>query len=34
LEVHLGAIVQGRLVHGTEARVDKVVSFKPNVGDS
>lgn len=33
LEVHLGAIVQGRLVHGTDARTDKVVSFKPNTGD-
>lgn len=33
LEVHLGAIVQGRLVHGPDARADKVVSFKPNIGD-
>ena len=33
LEVHLGAIVQGRLVHGTDTRTDKVVSFKPNTGD-
>jgi cytoskeletal protein CcmA (bactofilin family) len=29
LEVHLGAIVQGRLEHGGEMRTDKVVSFKP-----
>ncbi len=33
LEVHLGAIVQGRLVHAADARADKVVSFKPNTGD-
>jgi cytoskeletal protein CcmA (bactofilin family) len=33
LEVHLGAIVQGRLVHVSDARMDKVVSFKPNAGD-
>ena len=29
LEVHLGAIVQGRLEHGAQMRTDKVVSFKP-----
>lgn len=33
LEVHLGAIVQGRLVHAPEMRVDKVVSFKSTAGD-
>jgi len=33
LEVHLGAIVQGRLVHAPEMRADKVVSFKPTTGD-
>ena len=33
LEVHLGAIVQGRLVHAADARADKVVSFKPNAAD-
>ena len=33
LEVHLGAIVQGRLVHAAEFRGEKVVSFKPGTGD-
>jgi cytoskeletal protein CcmA (bactofilin family) len=33
LEVHLGAIVQGRLVHVADARAEKVVSFKPSTGD-
>jgi cytoskeletal protein CcmA (bactofilin family) len=33
LEVHLGAIVQGRMVHAPEMRADKVVSFKPTTGD-
>jgi cytoskeletal protein CcmA (bactofilin family) len=29
LEIQLGAIVQGRLVHRGEAKQDKVVAFKP-----
>ena len=33
LEVHLGAIVQGRLVHAAEVRGEKVVSIKPSTGD-
>ena len=33
LEVHLGAIVQGRLVHAVEVRGEKVVSIKPSTGD-
>jgi len=33
LEVHLGAIVQGRLVHAVEVRGEKVVSIKPGTGD-
>ena len=33
LEVHLGAIVQGRLVHAAEVRGEKVVSIKPGTGD-
>ena len=33
LEVHLGAIVQGRLVHAAEFRGEKVVSLKPGTGD-
>jgi hypothetical protein len=32
-EVHLGAVVQGRLVHASEHRGDKVVSFKPITAD-
>ena len=33
LEVHLGAVVQGRLVHAVELRAEKVVSLKPGTGD-
>jgi cytoskeletal protein CcmA (bactofilin family) len=33
LEVQLGAVVQGRLVHGTEARSEKVVAIKPPAAD-
>ena len=33
LEVHLGAVVQGRLVHASEYRGDKVLSFKPGTAD-
>jgi cytoskeletal protein CcmA (bactofilin family) len=33
LEVHLGAIVQGRLVHVADARAEKVVSFKSSTAD-
>jgi len=34
LEVRIGAIVQGRLVHSAEARGDdKIVSFKSGAGD-
>jgi len=33
IEVHLGAIVQGRLVHAADARAEKIVSFKPNAAE-
>jgi cytoskeletal protein CcmA (bactofilin family) len=33
IEVHLGAIVQGRLVHAADARAEKVVTFKPSPAD-
>jgi cytoskeletal protein CcmA (bactofilin family) len=33
LEVQLGAVVQGRLVHQADARSDKVVKFKPASSD-
>ena len=33
LEMQLGAVVQGRLVHQDVARSDKVVAFKPASGD-
>ena len=33
LEVQLGAVVQGRLVHAVEVRSEKVVSLKPGTGD-
>lgn len=33
LEVQLGAVVQGRLVHAVEARGEKVVALKPGTGD-
>lgn len=33
LEIQLGAIVEGRLIHGTEAVQDKVVAFKLNSGE-
>ena len=33
LEVQLGAIVEGRLVHQDAARSDKVVQFKPATSD-
>ena len=33
LEVQLGAVVQGRLVHAVGARAEKVVSLKPGTGD-
>ena len=33
IEVHLGAIVQGRLVHAVEVRGEKVVPLKPGVVD-
>ena len=33
LEVHLGAVVQGRLVQAVEVRSEKVVSLKPGTGD-
>jgi cytoskeletal protein CcmA (bactofilin family) len=33
LEMHLGAIVQGRLVHQPEGKSDKVVQLKPSTGD-
>jgi len=33
LEVHLGAIVQGRLVHAGDFSAEKVVSFKSNAAD-
>ncbi len=34
LEIHLGAVVQGRLVHDGEAKGEKVVPFKPAVVES
>ncbi len=33
LEMHLGAIVQGRLVHQPEGKSDKVVQLKPATAD-
>ena len=33
LEMHLGAVVQGRLVYHDEAKTDKVVQFKPASAD-
>jgi cytoskeletal protein CcmA (bactofilin family) len=33
LEMHLGAVVQGRLVHQAAAKSDKVVQLKPATGD-
>lgn len=33
LEMHLGAMVQGRLVYQDEAKTDKVVQFKPASAD-
>lgn len=33
LEVHLGAVVQGRLVHQNEGKSEKVVQFKPASAD-
>ncbi len=33
LEMHLGAVVQGRLVYQAEGKSDKVVQFKPAVAD-
>ncbi len=33
LEVHLGALVEGRLVHQNDGRSDKVVQFKPAAAD-
>jgi len=29
IEIHLGAVLQGRLLHADEVRSDKVVQFKP-----
>lgn len=33
LEMHLGAVVQGRLVYQDDAKADKVVQFKPATAD-
>ena len=33
LEMQLGAVVQGRLVHESEPKSDKVVQLKPASGD-
>ena len=33
LEMHLGAVVQGRLVHLAEAKSDKIIQLKPASGD-
>lgn len=33
LEVHLGAVVQGRLIHAAAGKPDKVVQFKPAGAD-
>lgn len=33
IEIHLGAVVEGKLVHQAGAASDKVVAFKPAVAD-
>ncbi len=33
LEMHLGAVVQGRLVYQDDSKTDKVVQFKPAAAD-
>lgn len=33
LEIHSGAVVQGRLAYQNEGRTDKIVQFKPAVAD-
>jgi cytoskeletal protein CcmA (bactofilin family) len=33
LEMHLGAVVQGRLVYQDDAKADKIVQFKPASAD-
>lgn len=33
LEMQLGAVLQGRLVHQTESKSDKIVQLKPAAGD-
>jgi cytoskeletal protein CcmA (bactofilin family) len=33
LEIHLGAIVDGKLMHNKTAATDKVVAFKLNSGE-
>lgn len=33
LEMQLGAVVEGRLVHQTQAQPDKVVQLKPSTGE-
>jgi len=33
IEIHLGAVLQGRLLHADEVRSDKVVQFKPAVAE-
>ena len=33
LEVHLGAVVEGRLVHGSAGKAEKVVQLKPASAD-
>src|SRR4051812_24397712 len=33
LEMQLGAVLEGRLVHQTQAQTDKVVQLKPATGD-
>ena len=34
LEIQLGAVVQGRLLHQDSVRSDKVVAFKPSSGEA
>jgi cytoskeletal protein CcmA (bactofilin family) len=33
LEIHSGAVVQGRLAYQNEGRTDKIVQFKPAAAD-
>ena len=33
LEMQMGAVVQGRLVHQADGKLDKIVHLKPGLGD-